>query len=244
MSPVVSKYYVHSSLLAFVRSIEHADKQNNEINPSDEPIFISTYLPHESLNYVDIISGIRRREYPNPVVLLSFEKQAKIFLKMATASHVIFLRLPLHPDELIKRLQNIQPINLQEMLPVFRTAQSEYVNKTIALLKHGRELELLNSSLNPLRAACLNALQGIGDGRHLQQLVQLIREDYLDKPEMQELLFCLEKIKSEDVSYLKLYDIFSGLEFLLASLSSQKEIRESTVADIERLMQDFRTLKT
>lgn len=212
------------------------------LSPKDY-ILLSTYHSDKPSEYTyRQIRKIRALGHQCIIGLLTFEEEFSLFPKLDTYQGLQIFRLPLMADEIVQNiLYATTQIPLEEINCAIEKSQEAYLNETLQLLKHGKELELLNTTLNPLRAMSLNVLTGISTMEKWNTLKSAILYKLQNNPEYSELFLIAERTNN---SHQKHYPVKIFFNRLFLSLNKQTDISEmkSFVADIDALIFDFDSL--
>ncbi len=233
-------YYLHSSLHKDLLRLKTAGES---FGSGANPIFISTYQPHERFSYLEVIGVIRRRAIPNLIVLLSFETIESIWDKDFSKANLGFLRLPFSDEELRLTLHGLSVATSEEIQLIATEARRKYIVDTLKQLKHGKQLEMLNSSLIPLRAVCVNVLSGLSSYSSIQKINMDAIRPYLELEEVRELIYCLERNRAEDPEYEILYGIFTDIGVLSNNIIDSVVPAQKIIDKIEGLVNKFDKLK-
>lgn len=241
-------YDIHSAFYKLLDDLSISSEPlqiplNHKLLFSKDYILLSTYNTDNSAEYTyRQIRKIRALGYQCIIGLLTFEEEFSLLPKLDAYQGLQIFRMPLMADEIVQNiLYATTQIPLEEINFAIEKSQEAYLDETLQLLKHGKELELINTTLNPLRAMSLNVLTGISTMEKWNTLKSAILYKLQNNPEYSELFLVAERI---NYSHQKHYPVKIFFNKLFLSLNKHTGISEmkSFVADIDALIFDFDSL--
>ncbi len=233
----ISRSYLHPQVEVFVNRILRPEDIEPEI--SEQLVWVSTYKPYGNMRYTDIVNYLYRRELVRVVLLLGFEPERWVMNAFEGYHGLVYIRLPFYEQDFTDKFKHLV-IDSNALKETYKRAQKEFAGKVLSQLRHSKKLDLLNASLVPVRAVAVNLLSGIGNMAQLRNLSNRIRSEYLNKDEMKELRFCLEKLQADGEVYGNLNQMFNKLDQLTEDIAGGKSLNpEIIIRKTDELMQRF-----
>lgn len=133
-------------------------------------VLLSSYYYDQSLVYSFLkIQQLRTAGHKCTIGLLTFEKEQSIYKSLDTWKGLQIFRLPLSVEVIRDIIHSAnQQIAEEDIEFAITQSQTVYLDKALQQLKHGNELELLSTSLIPLRVMVLNVLMGTTSSEKFQ----------------------------------------------------------------------------
>ena len=216
---------------------------NQKLLSYEDYLLLSTYHTHKPTDYTyRLIRQIRALGHQCVIGLLTFEKENSLYPKLDTIKGLQIFRMPLPNNELNENIvKAAHQISFEDINFAIEKSQEEYIDNKLIMLKHGKEHELLNTTLNPLRAMCMNVLTGITTMEKWNTMRAAILNKIQNNPEYSELFLIAGRI---NYTHQKHYPVKLFFNKLILSLNKQIEISQMTtfIAEIDALAFDFDSL--
>jgi hypothetical protein len=217
------------------------DKEN--LN-SNHCIILSTWHPDQNFSWLDYLKTIRMQGFLNPVIILSVETKSCIYSQINFISEgVHFLRLPFTKSEYKLLIASLMMPDNTALKQAQYQLDLEYVYLNWKKLRHGHQLEILNSVFYPLRAALLLDTNAIEKKKIVAEIVNGPVTKYWQIPEIISLRKSSESFRESNDLIKKVHGFFSNLDILIEKITSDDLFEdEALVNTIDNLIFSFREI--
>lgn len=206
-------------------------------------VLLSSYYPGQASDYGFLkIRQLRAAGHKCIIGLLTFENEQSLIKRPDALQGLQIFRLPLSAEEIREAILHA-PLQIPEADIEFAIEKSQeaYLDETLLLLKHGKELELLNTTLNPMRAMSLNVLTGVSTVEKWNALRVAILHKLQNNPKYIELFLVVERLNNPNQKHYPVKLFFNNLFLSLSSKTETFEMKEF-ISEIDVLIRDFDSL--
>lgn len=220
------------------------DECNTELISADDCLILSTWHPDQKIWWLENLKTIRRQGILNPIIILSVESKSFIFSQITFITEgVHFLRLPFNKLEFDSLMASLSAPDISILKQIQHQLCLEDIYFTWKSLRHGNQLEIINSIFYPLRIALLLDTDAIEKRKIVTGIVNGTVLGYLQLPEIISLRRSSESLRGGDVKEAKIHDFFSDLDALLGKITSAALFDDKAMVNtIDNLICSFREI--
>jgi hypothetical protein len=217
------------------------DECNTELINTDDCLILSTWHPDPKLCWLENLKTIRRQGILNPIIILSVESKSFIYSQITLITEgVHFLRLPFNKLEFDSLKASLSAPDISTLKQVQNQLYLDDINFTWKSLRHGNQLEIINSIFYPLRIALLLDTDAIEKKKIVTRIVNGTVSRYWQLPEIISLRRSSELMNGSNVQEAKIHDFFFDIDALLGKITSSALFEdEEMVNTIDNLICSF-----
>lgn len=220
------------------------DECNTGLIIADDCLVLSTWHPDPKIWWLENLKTIRRQGILNPIIILSVESKSFIYSQITFITEgVHFLRLPFNKLEFDSLMASLSVPDISTLKQVQNQLCLEDINYTWKSLRHGNQLEIINSIFYPLRIALLLDTDAIEKKKIVAGIVNGTVSKYWHLPEIISLRKSSELMNRINVQEAKIYDFFFDIDALLGKITSVALFDdEEMINTIDNLICSFREI--
>ena len=223
-------------------------------NTQTTPIVIAAWSPKNNTSYlsgVGVAVNLRLQNYSNPIIVLTFRKEATIHQRDETGITLLpgtnLIQLPCTRETISKAISSsvqIEEIELQSFRG--KTFVKQY-GVLLKQLKHGGHHDFVNNVTGPLRAACVIAKYQPETMSNVHQQIGRIN-NHLSSTGTADFLkiysyFTNGEMESEKIIPTHSFDFFEELKSFMNTLNAIQINLDICINKIDNLNQKFSFLK-